>query len=149
MTAGPSPTRPFVASWGAPRRTAHAAADGNASVLGVATRKGLEHEFVAVQHVGVHRRVRRAESADRLTREPEQPVPRRIVQVGGAQRAHNRAGGGRGGHDLGGDLPLYLSLAPPSPERAASNPTAGAPSRRRRHPPVAFFGRRGGGAAAL
>jgi len=57
---------------GRDRGAADAAPDGDVGVLRFAPREGLEHELVALQHVGVDRGERRAEASDALAREPEQ-----------------------------------------------------------------------------
>src|SRR5207244_11675535 len=102
-----------LARAGRHRRAADAAPEGDAGVLRFAPREGLEHELVALQHVGVDRRERRAEVSDALAREPEQVLAGDIVQMRGAERADDRAR-----LEVRGQVPglvrgmrLYLSLA--------------------------------------
>jgi len=84
--------------------SAHAAPDGNADVLRFPARERLEHQVVALQHVGVHRGVRRAEAADFFAGEAQQVGAGRVVQMRGAQRAHDRAGRGHAGISIGGAM---------------------------------------------
>ena len=79
------------------RRAADSLADGNALVLGVASCMRLEHQLVTVQHVGVHRRVRRAETPELLAGELEQRFPAGVVQVRGTQHPDDLPGRRRSG----------------------------------------------------
>src|SRR3954465_3017595 len=69
-------------------------------MLSVPPRMGLEYQLVAVQHIGIDRRVRRTPLANPFARDPQQHLPLLIMQVRRAQRADHFGGirGGAGGH---------------------------------------------------
>src|ERR1043166_4571208 len=60
----------------------------------------LEHQVVAMEHVGVHGCVGRAPRADAVACRLEQRLTSLVVQVCGAERTHHfrRLGRGAGGH---------------------------------------------------
>src|SRR3954464_12259632 len=91
-------------------------------MLSVPPRMGLEYQLVAVQHIGIDRRVRRTPLANPFARDPQQHLPSLIMQVRRAQRA-DHFGGIRGG--AGGHVPRFPSTvvarrSAPSPLNATS-----------------------------
>src|SRR6266540_661200 len=63
-------------------------------MLGLSTRERLELQLLPVQHVRVHGRVGRAPRPNALARHLQQRLSTFIVQVSGAQGAHNLRGFG-------------------------------------------------------
>ena len=71
---------------------AHAGADGNAHVLGLATRVGFEDELAVAQHVGIDGCVGRAPGADAIAGHLQQCLPARVVQMCRSEGADHRFG---------------------------------------------------------
>src|SRR2546428_994262 len=84
---------------GRDRRAAHARPDGDAGVLRRPPGMGLEHERVGLEHVGIDGRERRAPGANPVAGGLQQRRARRVVQVRGAQHAHDCRGVERGAHE--------------------------------------------------
>jgi hypothetical protein len=81
------------------RRAAHPHADGDPRVLRLAPRVRLERQLGAVQHVGVYRRIGRAQCPKAVARHLKERAAADVVQVGGAQRADDLPRVGNDGHD--------------------------------------------------
>src|SRR5437763_10995682 len=71
---------------------AHARADGNAHVLGLATRVRFEDELAVAQHVGVDGCVGRAPGANAIAGHLQQCLPARVVQMCRSEGADHRFG---------------------------------------------------------
>src|SRR5206468_1931099 len=67
-------------------------------VRGLAPRERLEHQLVAVQHVGVYGGERRTFGPDAIARHLEELAAGRVAQMTRAQGPDDLARGGRSGH---------------------------------------------------
>ena len=74
------------------RRPAHSCADGNSRVFSLTSCVRFELEFISVEHVGVHRGVRRSPGANPVAGHLEHCLTAFVVQVGRAERTDDLGG---------------------------------------------------------